>query len=115
MHKAKLSEAEMLKEDLKCFHSRVPFTEDVLGIGISIKYSKRNRNIEAIESPLDLLSYTAFNDGVRESVYNFSGEKYNNYTHWLPVCKYRTMVRVVTRLILFQTSTKNTAKELCRL
>jgi ubiquitin-protein ligase len=87
MNEVPKSEADIIRDELKCFHTRVPFEEDVLGIGISITFHKTNsRDLDQIHSPLDLLSYTAFKeDGVRESVYSDSNDKKMNFTHWLPL------------------------------
>jgi hypothetical protein len=93
----------VIREELKCFHTRVPFENDVLGIGISIKYHKtQTLEIEEIFSPLDLLSYTAFQEGVREAVYSLNDKKEKEtFTHWLPLCTPFTLFFVHLSLFVF--------------
>lgn len=106
-----LTEAEIVAKEMKCYHTRVSFKKDILGIGIVCKYlSKKTHlcSLRSLSSPLgkdnnnnkinynsqgrilimlDLLSYTAFNDGVREAVYDFdtkTGRK-TTFTHWMPL------------------------------
>jgi len=81
---AVVTEVDIIREELKCFYSRVSFTEDILGIGINIKRNKKTGAIEEMMSPLDLLSYTAFKEGVRETVYGEHRGK-QSFTHWLPL------------------------------
>jgi len=81
----------VIRDELKCFHTRVSFTEDALGVGVSVKYHKRNsdsrKDIEELNSPLDLLSRHAFYDlGVRESVYLNHMQEKELFTHWIPLC-----------------------------
>lgn len=89
------SEMEIIRDELKCFHTRMPYTEGVLGIAISVKYHTRReqkwQSIEELNSPLDLISYHAFYElGVRESVYanHQQQTKIQKLTHWLPLCTY---------------------------
>eukprot|EP01119_Soliformovum_irregulare_P013021 TRINITY_DN3432_c0_g1_i1.p1 TRINITY_DN3432_c0_g1~~TRINITY_DN3432_c0_g1_i1.p1 ORF type:complete len:1126 (+),score=389.91 TRINITY_DN3432_c0_g1_i1:135-3512(+) len=74
-----VSEDERLKEELICYHTRSSFEEDTLGIGISIKRNARGAIVEIL-SPMELLSYTAYRDGVRTSIM-----KDVSFTHWLPL------------------------------
>jgi hypothetical protein len=92
------TEAEVIREELKCFHTRVPFESDVIGIGISIKYHKtRNLAIEEIFSPLDLLSYTAFQEGVREAVYSLNDkQEKEKFSHWMPLCTFTFVTQFTT-------------------
>jgi len=58
---------------LRCFHSKVSFSEDILGIPINVKFGSANRVgerfITEISSPLDLLSRGAFyEEKIRKSV-----------------------------------------------
>lgn len=87
VHDVPKSEVEIIRDELKCFHTRVPFEEDVLGIGIAISFHKNgSRDLDQIHSPLDLLSFTAFQeDAVRESVYSDSNDRKMTFTHWLPL------------------------------
>jgi ubiquitin-protein ligase len=71
------TEEEAIKESLYCHHTRVTFAEDVLGFGIRV-VSMTGRS-KKLESSLELISYTAFNEGIRQSV---MGE---DFTHWLPL------------------------------
>eukprot|EP01132_Coremiostelium_polycephalum_P000614 gene614-763_t len=69
-----------IESELICFHTRVSYKEDILGIGISSTTKKNKpRKIDEIKSTLDLLSKTAFNQGVRNSVLK------EQFTHWLPL------------------------------
>jgi len=74
------SELEIIRESLRCFHTRVLFTEDILGVGLVVK-RRRNGVIHAISTPLELMTKHAFDEGIRSSVYG-STEK---LTHWLPL------------------------------
>jgi hypothetical protein len=41
-------EADIIREELVCFHSRRHFTEDVLGIDISLIWNNRCENLTAV-------------------------------------------------------------------
>lgn len=73
-HPAFAKERAMIRQQLLCFHSRAAFDEGdtILGFGISAEYYPRRefphpqqKTIKSIRSPLDLLSYQSFLDGVR--------------------------------------------------
>lgn len=73
-------EADIIREELVCFHSRRHFTEDVLGIDISLIWNNRKNEPSEINTNLDLLSYTAYSvDSVRQTVMG------DAFTHWLPL------------------------------
>lgn len=64
--------------DTICFHSKVTFEEDVLGIGISLDFTRAGK-LQTVESSLDILSYSAFQDGVRLSVWK------HPFKYWIPL------------------------------
>eukprot|EP01133_Synstelium_polycarpum_P013661 gene13661-16088_t len=69
-----------IESELMCYHTRVSYKEDVIGIGITvITKSPKSSRIDEIRTSLDLLSQEAFNQGVRSSVLKES------FTHWLPL------------------------------
>lgn len=78
--KGKISELDLIRQELVCYHSRISFTEDILGLGVSVERNPRG-NIKNISSPLELLSQTAFKEGVRKSIMNDM-----EFSYWLPVC-----------------------------
>jgi len=83
------SEAEIISDELKCYHSRTSFKEDILGIGVSTTKHEGGQHHQ-LSSPLDLLSYTAFKDGVRQAVYDVDARNQKvTFSHWLPlyICK----------------------------
>jgi hypothetical protein len=93
---ATITEVDIIREELKCFYSRISFSEDILGIGIHIRRNYKTGVIEEIMSPLDLLSYTAFKEGVRETVYGFERHsKKATFTHWLPLCNFSCLLALV--------------------
>src|SRR5690606_38039789 len=69
-HPAVEKERRMIRRQLICFHSKAHFEEDdtILGIGINVRSYKGK--IKDISSPLDLLSFASFTEGVRRSVWN---------------------------------------------
>lgn len=70
-------EKAIAKLGLSCFHSKVSFMDDVMGIPI---LATQTTKFPDLATPLDLLSYEAFyEDNVRKSVW---GQK---FTHFLPV------------------------------
>jgi hypothetical protein len=65
------------QHSLICFHSKVSFRDDILGIPISVV---RKTKFDELSSPLDFLSYESFHEAqVQKSVW---GEQ---FTHWLPL------------------------------
>jgi len=66
--------------ELVCFHSKVPYWEDTLGIGLDISINPHTHTISAINTPLDMLSHDVFlKEGVRKSVWG------HTFQHWIPV------------------------------
>jgi len=61
-----------------CFHSKKSFRQDVLGVPLNLEYYESGE-ISYIHPHLDLLSYEAFEDGVRRSVSRAP------FTHWMPL------------------------------
>lgn len=58
-----------VQRELICFHSKAPFEEEVLGVGVTVK-RHRSGDVSELTSELDLLSSTAFNaQGVRKGVW----------------------------------------------
>jgi ubiquitin-protein ligase len=66
------------KKSIICFHSKSNLEESSIGIGINIGF-KKDGNIKFILTDCDYLSYNAFNNGVRMSVWN------NKFTHFIPL------------------------------
>ncbi len=62
-----------------CFHSKVTFEEDVLGIGLNLEYNPKTFLLTGITTPMDLLSRTAFEDDVKKSAWGIPFE------HWIPL------------------------------
>eukprot|EP01105_Mastigella_eilhardi_P007737 TRINITY_DN193_c0_g3_i1.p1 TRINITY_DN193_c0_g3~~TRINITY_DN193_c0_g3_i1.p1 ORF type:complete len:1469 (+),score=409.40 TRINITY_DN193_c0_g3_i1:565-4407(+) len=74
------SETKLVRMGLACFHSKTPFTNDVLGIPITYEKNPRTGTVQYIHSTLDLLCNEAFyGDKVRRSVWKLG------FTHWLPL------------------------------
>lgn len=69
------------RRELLCYHRRVSFTEDVLGVGLLVETAgRRGDRVRAIRPRMDLLSAAAFyEDSVRLSVWK---EPFN---HFLPL------------------------------
>lgn len=56
-----------------------------MGLGLGCTYHDTGE-IHQISSPLDILSYTAFQQGVREAVYETDSKNQKvKFTHWLPL------------------------------
>jgi hypothetical protein len=67
------------RRELICFHSKVTFEEDVLGIGISLQYTNKGK-LSAVHTPMDLMSRSAFfEQNIRHSVWN------KPIKHWIPL------------------------------
>ena len=74
------SEAERMRDEICCFHSRLRAEECALGVGISMTRVPRTGELRSVESTLDLLSLRAYiKDSVRASL---SKAK---FTHWFPL------------------------------
>jgi len=56
------------RREMICFHSKISFKEDILGIGISATYHG-NGVLKSTKLTLDVLSLTAFKQGVRRGVW----------------------------------------------
>ena len=74
------------KEELVCFHTKLSYTADVLGVGITLEYypDSQGRNkpdkLAYASTTLDLLSHTAFHSlNIRRNVWK------KPFTHWLPL------------------------------
>ena len=98
-----LSRGILAKSELFCYHTKLNFQEDTLGVGVTYKYYPESRNIKSISSPLDLLSHTAFHvDKVRKSVWKVRFHDwlplYIGYRHGIkaiPLCK-DSIARILT-------------------
>jgi ubiquitin-protein ligase len=54
------------RREMICFHSKVSFEQDTLGIGLNIEMDRSGNKIIGANTPLDILSYSAFHDqGIR--------------------------------------------------
>jgi hypothetical protein len=65
--------------ELICFHSKNSYKDEILGIGLILKYNPYDKSISYVDSPLDTLSYDSFKEGVRKSVWR------EEFTHFLPI------------------------------
>lgn len=81
----------LAQTELFCYHTKLTFKEDTLGIGVTYKYYPKSTNIESISSTLDLLSTTAFHvDKVRKSVWKI------RFNDWLPLyISYRHGIKAI--------------------
>ena len=71
--------APLTQRELVCFHTKLGFREDILGVGVNV-IDPQKKAASRIEAPLDLLSHTAFATmGVKQSVWKES------FQHWLPL------------------------------
>jgi len=67
-------------EELKCFHSKKTFRDEILGFGVKVERYPNTNHICNIEPKLDLLSATSYSGyTVRMSVWK------EPFSHWLPV------------------------------
>ena len=66
------------RQELCCFHTKMSFNDDILGVGIDVKYH-RDGGIRSISTSMDFISWTAFRNGVRLSVWK---ERFN---HFMPL------------------------------
>ncbi len=77
----KLCNSELLwnRREMVCYHSKATFEEDVLGIGINMEYTRESKLLKSVTTPMDLLSLSAYQEGVRKGVWN------EPFTYWLPI------------------------------
>ncbi|KAJ3403991.1 hypothetical protein CcCBS67573_g01316 [Chytriomyces confervae] len=67
-------------EDLRCFHRKVSFKEDILGIPIEFTVNPVKKTIDYMHSTMELLSASAFRvDQVRKTVWSEA------FSEWLPL------------------------------
>lgn len=66
------------RRELICFHSKLTFEEDILGIGLRVEYFP-NGTLKSVSSELDVLSASAFDSGVRTGVWG------QPFTSFLPL------------------------------
>jgi hypothetical protein len=59
-------------DELICFHSKRTHEEDIIGLPIALP----TKQLKDITTPLELLSYTSFKEGVRKSVF---GEAFDQF------------------------------------
>jgi ubiquitin-protein ligase len=65
---------------LQCFHTKLNYIEDVLGIGVSLEFYPKSNKLSNISTPMDIISYTAFYKlGVRKGVWQ------HRFTHFVPL------------------------------
>ena len=65
VHTESMTEKQIISEELRCVHTRAPFTEDVLGICVGVQQWRTGGSILNMYYDLQLLSYKAFQSGVR--------------------------------------------------
>ncbi|KAI9331866.1 hypothetical protein BDR26DRAFT_921946 [Obelidium mucronatum] len=67
-------------EDLRCFHRKTSFKEDILGVPIEFTVNPVKKTIDYMHSTMDLLSHSAFReDQVRKTVWS------ETFSEWLPL------------------------------
>jgi len=67
-------------EGLVCFHSKLSYRDDILGIPLTFSKNPNTGKIDKISTTMDLISYEAFQEcGVRKTVWKQS------FTHWMPL------------------------------
>ena len=62
-----LSNHVFLRRGVQCFHTKLTFEEDLMGIGLCVTRRSDGR-VDSISSPVDLISKTAWEEGVKRSV-----------------------------------------------
>jgi hypothetical protein len=67
------------RKEMNCFHSKASFEEDVLGIGLNLEYNPKTQLLIGITTPMDLVSLSAFEDGVRKGAWN------QPFKYWIPL------------------------------
>jgi ubiquitin-protein ligase len=60
-----MSEKQIISEELRCVHTRAPFTEEILGICVEVTGRRSNGAIMNLGYHMQLLSHKAFQEGVR--------------------------------------------------
>lgn len=72
---------EAHNETLVCFHSKVSWRDDCLGLGIRIEMNKRGK-LSCIQTGFDIVSWSAFSQmGVRSGMLSSN----THWTHWIPL------------------------------
>jgi len=74
------SENDLIKEELLCFHTKIPYNSNQLGLGLKISKIPRTGLIREAEAYYDYISVKAY---IKESVNRTSHNE--RITHWLPV------------------------------
>ncbi|KAJ3366012.1 hypothetical protein GGF32_007512 [Allomyces javanicus] len=76
-----MAEHNQAMRDLRCWYTRTPFTEDVLGLPVEITVNPRTKKVDYAMPTMVFLSRTAFHDlKVRVT----PGDK-RAFTHWMPL------------------------------
>ena len=71
---------ELLKEELLCFHTKMPLKDGTLGVGITLKKNPRTGLLMYVNSTMDLMNMRSFTKlKIRRSLAN------ERLTHWLPL------------------------------
>eukprot|EP01125_Pyxidicula_operculata_P013392 TRINITY_DN443_c0_g1_i1.p1 TRINITY_DN443_c0_g1~~TRINITY_DN443_c0_g1_i1.p1 ORF type:complete len:1172 (+),score=270.57 TRINITY_DN443_c0_g1_i1:16-3531(+) len=71
---------DSIKEELICFHTKVPYNVKPIGIGLSVKRNPRSNAIQSITTSTDYLSIYAYNNlKIRKTAYN------KPFGYWLPL------------------------------
>lgn len=69
-----------IQQELLCYHSRVPYTEGTLGLGLTLEHYPNNGDLSNIVPNLDFVSHKTFHfEKVRQGVWKAP------FTHWLPI------------------------------
>jgi len=74
------SSSDIQNDYLICFHSKLSWREACLGLGLRMDRLKGGK-IKNVYTGLDIISWTAFNSGVRSGILS-TDEK---WTHWIPL------------------------------
>jgi len=68
----------LIGREMLCFHSKVSYQEDILGVGINMDYTPL-KVLQSITTPMDLVSQSAFQSGLRKGVWN------HPFKYWIPL------------------------------
>ncbi|KAL0478740.1 hypothetical protein AKO1_002067 [Acrasis kona] len=74
------SNSPMLRysNEMQCFHSKISFKEDMLGVGINMEYTPM-KILQSITTPMDLVSKSAYQQGLRQGVWK------EKFKYWIPI------------------------------
>lgn len=72
-------EVSNIYQSLQCFHTKLSFQEDILGIPLEFTMNPRLGQVDYIYSSMDLISKEAYLGGLRKTVWK------EKFTEWLPI------------------------------